>query len=73
MVSGLCVCVCAGTGFQIPQYAANALSQAGSAPPPVPSMPQPNGQLPPLPPAAAAAPPIATQCFMLSNMFDSGS
>ena len=63
----------AGTGFQIPQYAANALSQAGTAQPPLPNMVQPNGQLPPIPAAATAAPPIATQCFMLSNMFDSGS
>ncbi|XP_013401087.1 RNA-binding protein 39-like [Lingula anatina] len=41
-----------GTGFQIPQFAANALNltQAQSA--------------------QQAAPPIATQCFMLSNMFD---
>ncbi|KAK0044455.1 RNA-binding protein 39 [Biomphalaria pfeifferi] len=67
-----------GTGFQIPQYAANALSSlthAGST----------IGGLPITPHAALsiqattasavaqhvlAAPPIATQCFMLSNMFE---
>lgn len=45
-----------GTGMQIPAAAANALTVGGV----------------PLPVAAqsAAAPPIATQCFMLSNMFD---
>ncbi|XP_070195039.1 RNA-binding protein 39-like isoform X2 [Littorina saxatilis] len=70
-----------GTGFQIPQYAANALSQAGTTPPP---MMTPNGQMNPMAAAmaaagaasaavAVAAPPIATQCFMLSNMFDSTS
>jgi len=41
-----------GTGFEIPQVAANALNM------------NPQAQ------QAAAAPPIATQCFMLSNMFD---
>lgn len=40
-----------GTGFEIPQAAANALSFT--------NQPQPD-----------IAPPIATQCFMLSNMFD---
>ncbi|ESO82785.1 hypothetical protein LOTGIDRAFT_184582 [Lottia gigantea] len=57
-----------GTGFQIPQYAANALTQAGvpGVPPMMPSgMPSST-----LPQAAQSAPPIATQCFMLSNMFD---
>ncbi|XP_015122492.1 RNA-binding protein 39 isoform X1 [Diachasma alloeum] len=45
-----------GTGLEIPPAAANALNMA-----PVISTPQPPPQ---------AAPPIATQCFMLSNMFD---
>ena len=59
-----------GTGFQIPQAAATALNM-----PPAPAAPAP---VPGIPAAAAAAPaaqqqqapPIATQCFMLSNMFD---
>lgn len=42
-----------GTGFEIPQAAANALNLA----------PGQQQQM-------TAAPPIATQCFMLSNMFD---
>ena len=51
-----------GTGFQIPQAAANALNM----PAPVPgAMPGMNTA-----PAVQTAPPIATQCFMLSNMFD---
>lgn len=45
-----------GTGLEIPPAAANALNMA-----PVMSTPQPPPQV---------APPIATQCFMLSNMFD---
>ncbi|KAG7209390.1 hypothetical protein KM043_015486 [Ampulex compressa] len=45
-----------GTGLEIPPAAANALNMA-----PVMAAPQPPPQ---------AAPPIATQCFMLSNMFD---
>ncbi|XP_012224618.1 RNA-binding protein 39 isoform X2 [Linepithema humile] len=45
-----------GTGLEIPPAAANALNMA-----PVMTQPQPPPQ---------AAPPIATQCFMLSNMFD---
>ncbi|XP_046412568.1 RNA-binding protein 39 isoform X1 [Neodiprion virginianus] len=45
-----------GTGLEIPPAAANALNMA-----PVIAAPQPPPQ---------AAPPIATQCFMLSNMFD---
>ena len=49
-----------GTGFQIPQAAANALNMP-PAPAPIPGMPAPPVQ---------QAPPIATQCFMLSNMFD---
>jgi len=42
-----------GTGFEIPQVAANALNMT----------PGPGQQ-------QQVAPPIATQCFMLSNMFD---
>ncbi|KAL3860328.1 hypothetical protein ACJMK2_010467 [Sinanodonta woodiana] len=56
-----------GTGFQIPQYAANALNinpVAGTL----------GAQSSVVTSTAASstsnAPPIATQCFMLSNMFD---
>lgn len=45
-----------GTGLEIPPAAANALNMA-----PTLAAPQP---------AQQPAPPIATQCFMLSNMFD---
>ncbi|XP_034936940.1 RNA-binding protein 39 isoform X2 [Chelonus insularis] len=45
-----------GTGLEIPQAAANALNMA-----PVMNTPQQ---------AQQTTPPIATQCFMLSNMFD---
>ncbi|XP_057327542.1 RNA-binding protein 39 isoform X2 [Microplitis mediator] len=45
-----------GTGLEIPPAAANALNMA-----PALTAPQP---------AQQPAPPIATQCFMLSNMFD---
>lgn len=45
-----------GTGLEIPPAAANALNIT-----PVVNTPQLNHQ---------ATPPIATQCFMLSNMFD---
>jgi RNA-binding protein 39 len=45
-----------GTGLEIPPAAASALNIA-----PIISPPQPQQQI---------APPIATQCFMLSNMFD---
>ncbi|XP_074647022.1 RNA-binding protein 39-like isoform X2 [Tubulanus polymorphus] len=50
-----------GTGFEIPPVAANALS-----------LTQPTEAAPPVPQQAAVttAPPIATQCFMLSNMFN---
>lgn len=44
-----------GAGLAVPQAAANALLATAPQPPPPP--PQ-------------IAPPIATQCFMLSNMFD---
>ncbi|XP_054285242.1 RNA-binding protein 39 isoform X2 [Macrosteles quadrilineatus] len=43
-----------GTGMQIPPAAASALNVSGM----------------PLPVVAQPTPPIATQCFMLSNMFD---
>ncbi|CAH1183400.1 unnamed protein product [Phaedon cochleariae] len=46
-----------GAGMQVPQAAANALSMA-TGQPVVPQVQQ------------HSAPPIATQCFMLSNMFD---
>ncbi|KAL8564588.1 hypothetical protein ACOMHN_032144 [Nucella lapillus] len=69
-----------GTGFKIPQFAANALSQATNNPPSMmpPQMNAPFSNIPPAAASAAAAataavtnaPPIATQCFMLSNMFD---
>jgi len=48
-----------GTGFQIPQVAANALSMAPGA-----------SQAPATSGTTTQTPPIATQCFMLSNMFD---
>lgn len=49
-----------GAGMQVPQAAANALSMATGQP----IVPQVQ---------STAAPPIATQCFMLSNMFDPSS
>lgn len=65
-----------GTGFQIPEYAASALNISQQTPgvatvPPAGAPPnvsailgsQGQGQ-------DSTAPPIATQCFMLSNMFD---
>jgi RNA-binding protein 39 len=52
-----------GTGFQIPTAAASALNM-----PSIPNLP-----MPPAAPAPTQAPPIATQCFMLSNMFDPGN
>jgi len=55
-----------GTGFEIPQMAANALNMGGGSmagvPPPV--------EQPAQPPSSSSSPPIATQSFMLSNMFD---
>ncbi|XP_033755186.1 RNA-binding protein 39-like [Pecten maximus] len=68
-----------GTGFQIPDYAASALNAGSSASASTgvsSSMTAAVGQ--PAPPTTAAtavstAPPIATQCFMLSNMFDPSS
>jgi len=82
-----------GTGFEIPQYAAQALnnisaSSMGGAPmPAMPGMPADPAALAAATQATAAAtmaaqqqqqqqaaqanqPPIATQCFMLSNMFE---
>lgn len=46
-----------GTGLQVPQGAASVLMGAGTGI--MPTTPQPQ-----------VAPPIATQCFMLNNMFD---
>ncbi|WAR13600.1 RBM39-like protein [Mya arenaria] len=62
-----------GTGFEIPDYAKNSLQMQG-----MPAsmgmnqgMPNTNAQVKPQVPATTTqAPPIATQCFMLSNMFD---
>ncbi|KAK2175508.1 hypothetical protein NP493_727g01036 [Ridgeia piscesae] len=48
-----------GTGFQIPPVAASALNMPNAPPGGVPA-----------PATPIIAPPIATQCFMLSNMFD---
>jgi RNA-binding protein 39 len=48
------VIILAGTGLQIPQAAATALNL------------NPAGNLP----IQQPTPPIATQCFMLANMFD---
>jgi len=50
-----------GTGMQIPAAAATVLNQSHQ--PPVASPPTPVVNQPTMPP-------IATQCFMLSNMFD---
>lgn len=55
-----------GTGFELPDYAKNSLQMqgmpaAGTAAPIV---------KPQVPATTSQAPPIATQCFMLSNMFD---
>lgn len=44
-----------GAGLAVPQAAANALLATAPQPPPIQQQ---------------AAPPIATQCFLLSNMFD---
>ncbi|XP_069113663.1 RNA-binding protein 39-like isoform X2 [Argopecten irradians] len=69
-----------GTGFQIPDYAASALNAgsgtANASTSVSTAMTAAAGQ--PAPPTTAAttvstAPPIATQCFMLSNMFDPNS
>lgn len=51
-----------GTGFEIPDYAKNSLQMQG-----VPGAAQVKPQVPA---TTTQAPPIATQCFMLSNMFD---
>ncbi|XP_077542944.1 RNA-binding protein 39-like protein Caper isoform X1 [Haemaphysalis longicornis] len=53
-----------GTGFQIPQAAVNALQMNPLG---LPGQPQATAVAAV---AAAAAPTIATQCFLLSNMFD---
>lgn len=70
-----------GTGMKLPQAANQALNQGGlipAAPAPVPmpgapppAMPTPQQQAQQQ--LAQQAPPIATQCFMLSNMFDPAS
>ncbi|KAK3085778.1 hypothetical protein FSP39_008600 [Pinctada imbricata] len=62
-----------GTGFQIPEYAASALNMSATTP--AAAAPGVAGNVSAImggQTAApnAAAPPIATQCFMLSNMFD---
>ncbi|BFZ19551.1 hypothetical protein BsWGS_22590 [Bradybaena similaris] len=73
-----------GTGFQIPQYAANALNNlatqttVGGIPlnpfSPAPLQAGIQSNLAAIPGTGVAqvtsAPPIATQCFMLSNMFE---
>ena len=52
-----------GAGLQVPAAAANALSVATGQQIPAHSTKQSQSQ-------PKSAPPIATQCFMLSNMFD---
>jgi len=54
--------VLVGTGMQIPAAAASVLNQSHQ--PPVTTAPAPAV------PTQQSLPPIATQCFMLSNMFD---
>lgn len=66
-----------GTGFQIPEYAVSALNITQQAPG-VASAAPPAGPAPNVSAILGSqaagqdntAPPIATQCFMLSNMFD---
>ncbi|XP_052286317.1 RNA-binding protein 39-like isoform X2 [Dreissena polymorpha] len=58
-----------GTGFELPDYAKNSLQMQGLGTQLIPGMPTPMVK-PQVPAATASAPPIATQCFMLSNMFD---
>ena len=63
--------VITGTGFELPAVAANALNMAPPAPAVVGGPPAvPGGGAAAAAAQAATAPPIATQCFMLSNMFD---
>ena len=63
--------IIAGTGFELPAVAANALNMAPPAPAVVGGPPAvPGGGAAAAAAQAATAPPIATQCFMLSNMFD---
>lgn len=54
--------IVSGTGFEIPDYAKNSLQMHGVASAPAVK--------PQVPATTTQAPPIATQCFMLSNMFD---
>ncbi|XP_064639971.1 RNA-binding protein 39-like isoform X2 [Lineus longissimus] len=58
-----------GTGFQIPQNAANALNLNPGADGLSPSS-QAAATTAPSSTSNSVAPPIATQCFMLSNMFN---
>lgn len=53
-----------GTGFEIPDYAAKSLALQGMGANAAAAV------KPQVPAATTQAPPIATQCFMLSNMFD---
>ena len=53
-----------GTGMQIPAAAASVLNQTHQ-PPPAAATPAPAATA-----TQQSMPPIATQCFMLSNMFD---
>ncbi|QQP37668.1 Uncharacterized protein FKW44_018028, partial [Caligus rogercresseyi] len=55
-----------GTGMKLPQAANQALQANPSHPPVPPHVAQQQQQQT----TALSAPPIATQCFMLSNMFD---
>ena len=60
-----------GTGFNIPEAAANALNLTPGQMQVVTPAQQPVAHPTPAVPATTTnAPPIATQCFMLSNMFD---
>jgi len=62
-----------GTGFELPPVAANALSMAPQIPGPGAAMGAVPQMAPGNPTMGGGAPPIATQCFMLSNMFDPAS
>ena len=59
-----------GTGFELPPVAANALNMQPPAPGVLGGPPGAAAVPTSATPQAVAAPPIATQCFMLSNMFD---
>ena len=68
------LCCIVGTGFGLPPVAANTLNMTPAPPPAVLGGPAATaaatGVPGATPTAAVTAPPIATQCFMLSNMFD---